>query len=89
MSETKKCTTCGNEKSINDYYTYNRGGKTRHIAKCKKCKNIQSKHYMDIQYKRKIGYRVYFTRDMLIEFQNTYLYRSNKDKFNLPKLITA
>lgn len=66
----KKCKECGQEKELDQFYTYKKYGRTYHIGKCKACKLSQNKAYRDdTGYDRR---RYQRDRNKLIQQQKAY-----------------
>jgi len=45
MAETKVCTKCGIEKSLDEFYPVTKGDKTRFRSACKHCIHLQGRQY--------------------------------------------
>lgn len=66
----KKCKQCGQEKELDQYYTYRKYGKVYYTGRCKPCKLSQNKEYRDATGYDKQRYRR--DRDRLIQQQRNY-----------------
>ena len=81
MTGTKKCTKCGKEKALSEFYTYKYKGEIRYEGKCKECKK---QYYEDNKEKIAEQKKQYYedNKEKIAE-QNKQYREDNKEKFKI------